>query len=327
MSAEIHLVEFNCQCREAADNEFLKLRMFSSSLTSTSFSWFTHLPPNSIQKWKDMQTKYLLHFTRIQAGVNIGDLAKIVQEKRKATGDYIQRFKNTKIRCHLNILESEFVFIVPKVLSFPFRKKFGGQYFPDFVALSSAVMAYERCLEEESRSKHKYYASMAEEYNREDDMYEAAIAEFVQGLSFKCPPLNNKNFTYKKDLRSDRKREYTFDIRRFDEIFYWLLSHKKIKLSGRHKTRSPNEVKGNNYYKWHDVVTHKTSDCIILRNKIQDEIDKKHIIFPNEKVSSCEVESESASKSEVYEMNCFMVSADVDIVQDAIQRLKWRRLL
>ena len=51
VSDEEHLVRFNCRCREAADNEFLKLRMFSMSLTETVFLWYTNLPPNSIHSW------------------------------------------------------------------------------------------------------------------------------------------------------------------------------------------------------------------------------------------------------------------------------------
>ena len=127
MSAEEHLVRFNCQCREAADNDYLKLRLFSSSLTNTAFSWFTHLPPNSIQTWHDLQGQFLCHFTRVEAGVSIGDLAKITQENGEPVEDYIARFKNAKIRCQLNLPESEFVSIVPKGLSFPFRKKYEGQ--------------------------------------------------------------------------------------------------------------------------------------------------------------------------------------------------------
>ena len=43
VAAEEHLVRFNCQCREAAGNDCLKLRMFSMSLTKTTFWWYTDL--------------------------------------------------------------------------------------------------------------------------------------------------------------------------------------------------------------------------------------------------------------------------------------------
>ena len=221
----------------------------------------------------------------MEAGVSIGDLAKITLEKGEPVEDYIARFKNAKIRCHLNLPESELVSIVQKGLSFPFRKKFEGQYFPDFVALSSTVVAYERCLAEASKSIHRYYANYAnntnECTNQDEEPCDVAMAEFVQGPPFKCPQLVSKKSSQKKDFKTDQKREYTFDVKKCDEIFDWLLKFKKIKLVGRHKERDPNEIKGKIYYKWHYAFSHKTSDCVSFRNRIQDEIDKGNIDFPD----------------------------------------------
>ena len=54
-------------------------------------------------------------------------------------------------------------------------------------------------------------------------------------------------------------------------------------MVGRHKVRTTDEVKGKKYcIKWHHAVTHDTSECIVFRNKIKDEIDKKNIMFPND---------------------------------------------
>jgi hypothetical protein len=43
-----HVGQFILQCGEASANDTLKLRMFSLSLSSTAFTWFTSLAPNSI---------------------------------------------------------------------------------------------------------------------------------------------------------------------------------------------------------------------------------------------------------------------------------------
>jgi hypothetical protein len=40
--------QFILQCGEASANDVLKLRMFHLSLSSTTFTWFTSLDPNSI---------------------------------------------------------------------------------------------------------------------------------------------------------------------------------------------------------------------------------------------------------------------------------------
>jgi hypothetical protein len=43
-----HVGQFILQCGEASSNDALKLRMFPLSLSSTAFTWFTSLAPNSI---------------------------------------------------------------------------------------------------------------------------------------------------------------------------------------------------------------------------------------------------------------------------------------
>ena len=93
-----------------------------------------------------------------------------------------------------------------------------------------------------------------------------------------------------------------------------MLKFKKIKLVGWHKDRDPNEIKGKIYCKWHDAFTHKTGDCIIFRNRIQDEIDKGNIDFPDKSANACEVESDFLSEFEKYEMDCNMISIDADIL-------------
>jgi hypothetical protein len=50
-----HVGQFILQCGEASDNDALKLRMFSLSLSGTAFTWFTSLAPNSIFTWAQLE--------------------------------------------------------------------------------------------------------------------------------------------------------------------------------------------------------------------------------------------------------------------------------
>jgi hypothetical protein len=56
ISAPEYITRFIYQCREAADSEFLKLRLFPNSLIESAFTWYIDLPPKSVQSWNDMQT-------------------------------------------------------------------------------------------------------------------------------------------------------------------------------------------------------------------------------------------------------------------------------
>jgi len=49
-----HVNRFIIQCGEAADKDELRVRLFSSSLSRSSFTWFISLPPNSVITWADL---------------------------------------------------------------------------------------------------------------------------------------------------------------------------------------------------------------------------------------------------------------------------------
>jgi hypothetical protein len=57
-----HVGQFILQCGEASANHTLKLRMFPLSLSSTAFTWFTSLAPNSIFIWAQLEQKFYEYF-------------------------------------------------------------------------------------------------------------------------------------------------------------------------------------------------------------------------------------------------------------------------
>jgi hypothetical protein len=58
-STHEHIGQFIAQLGELADTEAFCVRLFSLSLTGTSFAWYTTLPPNSISSWGDLEQKLL----------------------------------------------------------------------------------------------------------------------------------------------------------------------------------------------------------------------------------------------------------------------------
>ena len=53
-----HINIFIMQCGEAAQNDALKVRLFSMSLSGSAFTWFTTLPANSIIFWADLEKQF-----------------------------------------------------------------------------------------------------------------------------------------------------------------------------------------------------------------------------------------------------------------------------
>jgi len=53
-----HINRFIIQCGEVAQNDALKVRLFSMSLSGSAFTWFTMLPANSIIFWADLEKQF-----------------------------------------------------------------------------------------------------------------------------------------------------------------------------------------------------------------------------------------------------------------------------
>ena len=53
-----HINRFILQCGEAANQDALRIRLFSLSLSGSAFAWFTTLPANSILYWADLEKQF-----------------------------------------------------------------------------------------------------------------------------------------------------------------------------------------------------------------------------------------------------------------------------
>ena len=57
-----HMARFTAQCGEISNDDMLKLRIFSSSLTGPAFTWYVNLPVGSMQTWQDMERVFHAQF-------------------------------------------------------------------------------------------------------------------------------------------------------------------------------------------------------------------------------------------------------------------------
>ena len=73
-----HIIQYVAQLGEASSSDALRVRLFSSSLTGTAFSWFSSLPPNSVRSWNGLEQKFHDHF---YSGVNEEKLIDLTSVK------------------------------------------------------------------------------------------------------------------------------------------------------------------------------------------------------------------------------------------------------
>lgn len=96
-------------------------------------------------------------------------------------------------------------------------------------------------------------------------------------------------------------KTYSFDLTKADKIFDMLLKAKQIKLNGRHKIPTHEELRTKDYCKWHNSFTHSTNKCVLFRNVIQERMNKL-LQFLNE-IEAMEVDT-----------NAFLKLVDVDMI-------------
>jgi hypothetical protein len=91
-----HIGQFLAQLGELADTEAFRVRLFSLSLTGTTFAWYATLPLNSILSWGDLEQKFHDHFFSRDYELDLVDLVSLRQAKDESVNDYIRRFRDTR---------------------------------------------------------------------------------------------------------------------------------------------------------------------------------------------------------------------------------------
>ena len=95
------------QCGEAAQNDTLKVRLFSMSLSGLAFTWFTTLPANSIIFWADLEKQFHQFFYSGVHEMKLTDLTNLRQRNDESVDTLIQRFRDVKNRCFSLVLSEQ----------------------------------------------------------------------------------------------------------------------------------------------------------------------------------------------------------------------------
>jgi hypothetical protein len=104
--------------------------LFSLSLTSTAFAWFSSLAPGSIISWDMLERKFHGHFYSGSMQLKLTDLTSVRQGRDETVSTYIKRFKETKNCCfNLSITDIDLADICQKALMSSIRDKIEGTDF------------------------------------------------------------------------------------------------------------------------------------------------------------------------------------------------------
>jgi hypothetical protein len=112
-----HISQYTIQLGEAGVYNALKVHLFSLSLTSTAFAWFSLLAPGSIISRDMLERKFHVHFYSGSIQLKLTDLTSVRQGRDDTVSANIKRCKETKNRCfNLSITNMELEYIYLKGL-------------------------------------------------------------------------------------------------------------------------------------------------------------------------------------------------------------------
>ncbi|KAK1665013.1 hypothetical protein QYE76_053172 [Lolium multiflorum] len=239
-----HVSRYLAQLGMISASDELRVRYFSQSLTGSAFGWYTSLPPNSVQTWKQLEERF--H----------------------------EQYHSELPRLALPIWhnEKEAVELAVVGLSSSIKDVASQADYPSLAHMVQKLSAYEQRHPDVYQDKFKRVVTMVDTCEDEGATgeQEVAVAEWTRAAG----PV-----TCKWVKPPGPPRGFDFDVTKTEQIFDLLLAEKHIKIPEGHKVPTVQELNGKPYCKWHNTFTHTTNDCRVWRQQIQMAIENGRLIF------------------------------------------------
>ncbi|XP_050908553.1 uncharacterized protein LOC127122222 [Lathyrus oleraceus] len=302
-----HIARYMTEAGDLANSENLRMKYFPSSLTKNSFTWFTTLPPNSIDTWPHLERLFHEQFYMGQTKISLTELASIKRKFTEPIDDYLNRFHLLKSRCFTVVPEHELVEMAVGGLDYSIRKKLDTQYLRDMAQLADMARQVERLKAEKARANKNYkkervaYVEVEDEESEiSNDPYgleefEVDLAKLKEAPPYACKlltPSNGRNpvETEKNDRFS--KKTYTFDVTKCDEIFDLLVKDDQMIVPPNTKIPPLEQRKKRGLCKYHNFLGHKTSQCFLFRDLIQNAIKDGRLKFADKGKNQMKVDAD-----------------------------------
>jgi len=100
-----HVNRFIIQCGEAANRDELRVRLFSSSLSGSDFTWFISLPPNSVITWADLEKQFHKYLFSGDHMEKLTDIVRLTQRNDESVESFVPRLWDIKNKCYSLVLD------------------------------------------------------------------------------------------------------------------------------------------------------------------------------------------------------------------------------
>ncbi|XP_045822090.1 uncharacterized protein LOC123914975 [Trifolium pratense] len=296
-----HVARFFAEAGNLADNENLRLKYFPNSLTKNAFTWFTTLPPRSIQHWTQLERAFHEQFYMGQSKISLKELASVRRKTPESIDDYLNRFRLLKARYT--------------------------QHLRDMAQLADRVRQVERLKAEKARSskfQKREKIAYVETMDDDDEEYvinygdiednEINVAELKPGPPYVCKLLKPSNGKNPVEPKNDKfvAKTYSFDITKCDEIFDLLVTDGQIIVPKGLKVSPLEQQKKRGFCKFHNFLGHKTSQCVLFRDLVQKALKDGRLKFGEKSRQQMKIDEDPLQISDasyVEPVECLMIDA------------------
>jgi len=234
-----HVNWFIIQCGEAANRDELRVHLFSSSLSRSTFNWFISLPPNSVITWADLEKQFHMYFFSGVHEKKITDLVRLRQHNDELVESFVQRLQDVKNKCYSLVLDDRQLADLASQGLLPHIKENASQEFESLSHLVQRISNQDIKAFEPRKAWNKKVSFVNEAgSSNSDEEPVIGLAEWVKNKKpMSCP------------FGQEEPEKFTFDITKADRIFDFLLQVGKIKLSPNHVIPLAEELKKIKYCK------------------------------------------------------------------------------
>ncbi|XP_050895434.1 uncharacterized protein LOC127102060 [Lathyrus oleraceus] len=187
------------------------------------------------------------------------------------------------------------------------RKKLYTQYLRDMAQLANRVRQVERLKAEKARANKNYKKERVAYVEFEDEEseisndpygleeFEVDLAELKEAPPYACKlltPSNGRNPVETEKNDRSPKKTYTFDVTKCDEIFDLLVKDGQMIVPPNTKIPPLEQQKKRGLCKYHNFLGHKTSQCFLFRDLIQNAIKDGRLKFVDKGKNQMKVDAD-----------------------------------